>query len=110
MKSTTLDLNTQNRLHIDGKNYFIVERSHKTQVVPTRCPHRGGPLHYGCISKDGEHIVCPWHDNKFKIDRLSCKKIATIKTRNKFHVIADAKQIFAWYERGLLESGVSIAS
>jgi nitrite reductase/ring-hydroxylating ferredoxin subunit len=70
MKAITLNIANANYVAVDDKTYFLNRRHNATQLLPTTCPHRGGPLHMGEITLDGKTVVCPWHDNKYKICNL----------------------------------------
>lgn len=104
MNIVELDTNKNNRISIDGKDYFTIMRNGKVDIIPTRCPHRGGPLHYGNITQDGEFMVCPWHDNKFKIAKLSCKNFSILRRLNKLILMTEGEKINIWYEDGLTNS------
>lgn len=56
-------------IYRDGQEYFLLGHADRLYLVLNRCPHRGGPLKFGCI-KDDDAIICPLHHGAFRIDHL----------------------------------------
>lgn len=102
MELIKLNLKEDNRLSIDGVGYFIFHKKEQPMIIPALCPHRGGPLHLGDAENDGEHITCPWHDTKFKINHLSCKKLPTLKVGNQLTIVSQSDDIRVWHEKGVV--------
>lgn len=69
--------------------YFIFKYTdEKYYLIHSNCPHRGGPLHLGCLSNENQmtYLSCPWHKNKFKLEHL-LKKAFFLKKINQFEVV-----------------------
>lgn len=53
-----------NYLIYGEQRFFLIALSSTDQgllvLVPDNCPHRGGPLHLGCLREN--QIICPWHN------------------------------------------------
>ncbi|VVO05759.1 Rieske 2Fe-2S domain-containing protein [Pseudomonas fluorescens] len=79
MKAITLDIANANYVAVDDKTYFLNRRHDATQLLPTACPHRGGPLHLGEMTTDGQAVICPWHDNQYKVCNLEKKSLPTVR-------------------------------
>ena len=57
MKAISLNLSHTHYVAVDGKTYFLKRHAHSTQLLPTACPHRGGPLHMGEVTGDGQSVI-----------------------------------------------------
>lgn len=90
MKSITLSLNDTQYVAVDEKTYFLNRRRDATQLLPTSCPHRGGPLHMGEVTQDGESVICPWHDNAYKVCNLEKKSLPTVRVKNMISTVVGA--------------------
>ncbi|WP_434605140.1 Rieske 2Fe-2S domain-containing protein [Pseudomonas sp. R1-7] len=82
MKVISLNLAHAHYVAVDEKTYFLKRHPHSTQLLPTECPHRGGPLHMGDVTQDGQSVICPWHDNAYKLCNLEKKSLPTVRVRN----------------------------
>lgn len=87
MQSITLALTDFNYIAVGNKTYFLNQRSHATQLLPTACPHRGGPLHMGDSTGDGLAVICPWHENKYKTCNLEKKALPTVRVGNRLSTV-----------------------
>jgi len=93
MKAISLNLSHTHYCGGEGKTYFLKRHAHSTQLLPTACPHRGGPLHMGEVTGDGQSVICPWHDNAYKVCNLEKKSLPTVRVRNQIStVIGDTER------------------
>lgn len=90
MKSITLSLNDTQYVAVDEKTYFLNRRHDATQLLPTTCPHRGGPLHMGEVTQDGESVICPWHENAYKVCNLEKRSLPTVRVKNMISTVVGA--------------------
>lgn len=98
MKVINIDINESNMVKINDEKYFIYSDEKKSKLLPTMCPHRGGPLHYGKINKEGR-IVCPWHNNTYTKCRLEKKTIPTISINGAISAIVEKTAfVETWFE------------
>jgi nitrite reductase (NADH) small subunit len=72
---------------VNDKSYFLNGDDYSTHLLPTTCPHRGGPLHLGEVNPDGNSITCPWHDNVYKVCNLESKSPPTVKIGSTINLI-----------------------
>lgn len=79
MKSITLKLTDFNFIAVGAKTYFLNRRARQTQLLPTSCPHRGGPLHMGDTTGDGQALICPWHENHYKTCNLEKRALPSVR-------------------------------
>lgn len=84
MAVLTFDPSQGNCLEVDGgKSWFLAETGDgSAHLLPTLCPHRGGPLHLGTLDAQGEAVRCPWHDNPVKVRWLQKQALPLIRRRN----------------------------
>jgi len=68
----TFSVEDYNLMIVGDQEYFVQRIGGELHVLPSRCPHRGGPLRLGRV-EDGI-IVCPWHGTKVPLS--SCRKTA----------------------------------
>ena len=68
----TFSVEDYNVVVVGDQEYFVQRIGGELHVLPSRCPHRGGPLRLGRV-EDGT-IVCPWHGTKIPLSR--CRKSA----------------------------------
>jgi nitrite reductase/ring-hydroxylating ferredoxin subunit len=87
MKLLTLNIDDAPYLAVNGSTYFLSRRAEATQLLPTLCPHRGGPLHLGELSGDGQSVICPWHDTAYKVCNLEKKALPTVRVKNMISVV-----------------------
>ena len=92
MKAIRLNLTDANYVAVEDTTYFLKLHTYSTQLLPTTCPHRGGPLHMGETSGDGQSVICPWHDNAYKVCNLEKKSPPTVRVRNQFSTVVGDTQ------------------
>jgi hypothetical protein len=62
---------TKSNFLVDGdKRFFLMSHKGLTFLVKDNCPHRGGPLHLGCLNNQQGSIICPWHNSSVSIQSL----------------------------------------
>lgn len=60
-----LKFGTFNVLRLDHTEFFSYAHDGTFYLLPSSCPHRGGPLRLGSL--EGDTIVCPWHRSRVPI-------------------------------------------
>ena len=104
MRVFTSNLSEMNRIQIGEKLYFLKHNDRQTLALFSECPHRGGPLHYGTQSDNGNSIVCPWHENKLKICNLTRQSLCTVRVMDKLKfLIPEEMQVTVWKELPLTD-------
>jgi nitrite reductase (NADH) small subunit len=99
MKIESFEACDFNMMKLNEIKYFIINENKQTRFVSTKCPHRGGPLHYGHLEDNNKKVVCPWHDNIFQLCRLEAKVPLHITVMGKLKVIFnDEDQVTFWKE------------
>ena len=53
-------------IRVGGKRLVLVRWQEQLYCLDARCPHQGGPLGGGQLTKNGE-LVCPWHRFRFDV-------------------------------------------
>ncbi|PQZ90817.1 MULTISPECIES: Rieske 2Fe-2S domain-containing protein [Pseudomonas] len=87
MKSIALNLNQASYVTVEQKTYFLKYLANSTQLLPTTCPHRGGPLYLGEIADDGQRLICPWHTNAYKVCDLEKKSLPSVRVRDQISIV-----------------------
>jgi nitrite reductase (NADH) small subunit len=60
-----------NCVALDDERYFLFCADDGTYyMLPTTCPHRGGPLYLGRYVAERRAIECPWHKTHVSLTRL----------------------------------------
>jgi nitrite reductase/ring-hydroxylating ferredoxin subunit len=61
-------------------------------LVPARCPHRGGPLHFAAVEHraQGVVLVCPWHGTPVPLRALNRRAAATVQSGDLVRAVIDA--------------------
>jgi len=61
-------------------------------LVPARCPHRGGPLHFAAVEHraHGVVLVCPWHGTQVPLRALKRRATATVQSGHRVRAVIDA--------------------
>ncbi|MDH0646518.1 Rieske 2Fe-2S domain-containing protein [Pseudomonas sp. GD03858] len=86
-----------NRVQVGETLYFRNSGPKGAQFLPATCPHRGGPLHLGKASGDGQDIVCPWHDIPYKTCRLERKALVSVRVGNQLSfIVPHAVPVETW--------------
>ena len=94
MKAISLSINHANYVSVEEKTYFLKRHAYSTQLLPTACPHRGGPLHMGEVTGDGQSVICPWHDNPYKLCNLEKKSLPTVRVGNQISTVVGDSERF----------------
>jgi hypothetical protein len=83
MAVLTFDPSRVNFIEVEGGGgwFLTVLGDGAAHLLPTRCPHRGGPLHLGTIDPKGEAVLCPWHDNPVRVRWLQKNALPLIRRR-----------------------------
>lgn len=50
--------------------YVYIRTEAGGAVLPSSCPHRGGPLNLATMDTAGRRLVCPWHERGTSLSRL----------------------------------------
>jgi nitrite reductase (NADH) small subunit len=81
MAVVTFDPSRVNFIESEGQaGWFMAPLSNGcVYVLPSRCPHRGGPLHLGTIDPTGKSLICPWHDNTVSVRWLCTHALPLVK-------------------------------
>lgn len=98
MKTLSFNKNAFNRARAGKTEYFATEVNGSYALVPSQCPHRGGPLHLGRTSKCQAKLVCPWHDNAYPISRLNAKGLPLVRTGATIHLVVPNDDTVLWKE------------
>lgn len=86
MSAIRFDPNLSNFLIHGDKRFFLISFGSRTFLVGDHCPHRGGPLHLGCLDHEKSAIICPWHNSTVSIQRL--QKLAVPLVWRRDHAVA----------------------
>lgn len=73
-----LDWPTHNAVHVGDETYFCLVVDGVLNLLPSRCPHRGGPLHLGRVELG--RLACPWHGSTFRLDRMCARGVPAVRT------------------------------
>lgn len=87
MKAISLNISHANYVAVEERTYFLKRHAYSTQLLPTKCPHRGGPLHMGEVTGDGQSVICPWHDNAYRVCNLEKSALPTVRVRNRISTV-----------------------
>ncbi|OCH38078.1 Rieske 2Fe-2S domain-containing protein [Aliivibrio fischeri] len=88
-----------NRLIANGTKYFIKELdSGFLWVVPSKCPHRGGPLHLGKQCKVTGASICPWHDNRVGLHCVKKQALSLVKSGDDISIVLPDGVYHSWNE------------
>lgn len=87
MKSVEMNVNHSRYVAVGAEIYFLVRLPYSTHLLPTTCPHRGGPLHMGEMADDGQLLICPWHTSAYKVCNLEKKAPPVVRVRDQISAI-----------------------
>ena len=74
------DMRDFNFLLVGHNGYFLLQDAlSRTFLVSNECPHRGGPLHLGCMSDDGAAVICPWHGTRVTLVSLLNSAVPAVR-------------------------------
>jgi len=86
-------LREANCIRVGQTRYVVAQlKGGPPQMVDTRCPHRGGPLHLGQIQESGDRIVCPMHRLAIPLARLERSALPMIVRRDRVTVVVPAAE------------------
>lgn len=98
MKIFTVGRHSFNRVRAGKVDYFAFDRNGRYALLPSQCPHRGGPLHLGVASACKAKVVCPWHDNAYAVARLEPKGLPVIRTGDTVSFVTHEDEALLWNE------------
>ena len=107
MQVVTLLLDRFNALLIGEKRYFTLADESGLLILPSECPHRGGPLHLGKRSECGLRIVCPWHDNTYPVRSIARHALPAVARCGEVSIIMHDGEVRAWKETRFLDGAAS---
>jgi nitrite reductase/ring-hydroxylating ferredoxin subunit len=83
-----LDRRDANGVEVGEELYLFLD-PHAPELVPTRCPHRGGPLHLATLadSRKGMLLICPWHQSAVPMRALQRRAVATVQSGTKVRAV-----------------------
>lgn len=77
-----------NCIEVQGERYVLFRDVDGTRtLLPTTCPHRGGPLHLGTFDPVRRAIVCPWHQTPVRLSRLLRGALPMVASRGRVAVV-----------------------
>jgi nitrite reductase (NADH) small subunit len=81
MGVTTLDLRETAGFLSGGTAYvFLLRDGRPGAIVPSTCPHRGGPLNLGTC--EDEAVVCPWHHTRTRVPAVASRRAPFVFVRD----------------------------
>lgn len=85
----TFDRDEFNIVVMGEQEFFTLPIAGRVHVIPSQCPHRGGPLRLGEVR--GDRIVCPWHGTAVPIAFCGKRALPIVfrKYANSIFVAAD---------------------
>lgn len=98
MKTVSLTKGAFNRVQVAGKSYFSFERDGQYSIIPSECPHRGGPLHLGSRSACKARLVCPWHDQQYPHSLLERRGLPVVTRGEQINFVVDDENPRIWKE------------
>ncbi len=72
----TLKLDAFNVLRLDQAEFFAYTHEGNVYLLPSSCPHRGGPLRLGSL--EGKTIICPWHGSRVPIQHCVSRALPVV--------------------------------
>jgi nitrite reductase (NADH) small subunit len=106
MQEITLALDSFNFISVAERRYFLLQ-DREIWIVPSECPHRGGPLHLGTYSPCKARLVCPWHNNSYAKGRITGRALPTICRRSEVSIVVPKGEVRAWKELLVVNSGIN---
>ena len=88
---THLDRREANAIEVGEERYMFLDGDRAT-LVPARCPHRGGPLHFATVEPraQGVVLVCPWHGTPVPLRALRRRAVATVQSGHRVRAVIEA--------------------
>lgn len=86
-----LDRRDANAIEVGDELYMFLDAGDPA-LVPARCPHRGGPLHFATVEDraQGVVLVCPWHGTAVPLRALKRRAAATVQSGDRVRAVIDA--------------------
>ena len=86
-----LDRREANAIEVGEHLYMFLDEDDPA-LVPARCPHRGGPLHFATREEraQGTVLVCPWHRTPVPLRALKRRAVATVQSGARVCAVIDA--------------------
>lgn len=80
-----------NCIDSDSERYVLFrDRDGLFYLMPTTCPHRGGPLYLGHCDPERRIIECPWHKSRLSVPKLARSALPTIVSRGQVTAVVPA--------------------
>jgi len=88
-----LDRRQANAIEAGEELYMFLEAEAAT-LVPARCPHRGGPLHFATVEDraQGTVLICPWHGSAVPLRALHRRAAATVQSGDHVRAVIDVPE------------------
>jgi nitrite reductase (NADH) small subunit len=81
-----------NFLLVNGEPFFVLDDGHRPLLVCSdRCPHRGGPLHLGCVDQRTGALTCPWHETTFTRRAIERRSVPTVAVGSRVSAVFNAE-------------------
>lgn len=86
-----LDRRVANAVEVGEELYMFLDGGDPA-LVPARCPHRGGPLHFATLEDraQGKVLVCPWHGTPVPLRALKRRAVAAVQSGDSVRAVIDA--------------------
>jgi hypothetical protein len=82
----------ENFVKVGKKEYFLLWTTpSRAQLVSSACPHRGGPLHLASVDPSGRRLVCPWHEMKAPVSRITQSSVPMVRTGTRLTAVFDER-------------------
>jgi nitrite reductase/ring-hydroxylating ferredoxin subunit len=89
MRVVTFD-SESNFIKAGRAEYFVLWTApSRAQLVPSACPHRGGPLHLATPDAAGGRLVCPWHEMKTPVNKVRQSSVPFIRSGDRLTAVLD---------------------
>ncbi|MGI9093179.1 MAG: Rieske 2Fe-2S domain-containing protein [Mycobacteriales bacterium] len=74
---------------VDGVPYVFARTATGAFVLPSRCPHRGGPLQLAQLDGAGRFLRCPWHGRRSSLTRFREHGVPAVRSGNDVVMVLD---------------------
>jgi nitrite reductase/ring-hydroxylating ferredoxin subunit len=90
-----LDRRAANAIEVGEDRYMFLDGTEPgaaPALVPARCPHRGGPLHFAAVEQraSGAVLICPWHGSAIPLRALRRRAVAMVQSGHQVRAVIDA--------------------
>lgn len=88
-----LDRRLANAIEVGEERYMFLGAG-EAALVPARCPHRGGPLHFAAVEEraHGPVLVCPWHGTPVPLRALRRRAVAAVQSGPHVRAVIDVPE------------------